>query len=51
MGSSCGLGLDEPQVRAVRLMATVPPSNRGAAGGGAGTALRWATMEGLVEAE
>ena len=38
LGSSCGPGLEEPQVQAVRMMVTAPPSNgaaacRGAEGG------------------
>jgi len=33
LACSCGPGLEEPQVWAVRVMAKAPPSNRGAARG------------------
>ena len=48
LGSSCGSGLEEPRVRAVRLMATAPPRNGVAAGGGAGAALARVAVEGPV---
>ncbi len=38
-GSSCGLGLEEPQVRAVRVMEAAPPCKGVGAAGGAGAAL------------
>ena len=50
LGSSCGPGLEEPQVRAVRLMVTAPPCKGVAAGGragAAGAALPEVAVEGL----
>ncbi len=38
-GSSCGPGLEEPQVRAVRVMEAAPPCKGVGAAGGAGAAL------------
>ena len=50
LGTSCGPGLEEPQVRAVRLMVTAPPCKGVAAGGragAAGAALPEVAVEGL----
>ncbi len=49
-GSSCGLGLEEPQVRAVRVMEAAPPCKGVGAAGGAGAALPRVAVEGPVRA-
>ena len=51
LGSSCGPGLEKPQVRVVGLMATAPPFNAVVAGGCAGAAVPWVAVEGPVAAE
>ncbi len=49
-GSTCGPGLEEPQVRAVRVVETAPPCKGVGAAGGAGAALAWVAVEGPVRA-
>jgi len=50
LDSRCGLGLEKPQEHAVRLIATGPPSNRGAAGERVRAARPRVTVEGQVGA-
>jgi len=51
LACSCGPGLEEPQVCAVRVMVKAPPSNRGAAGEGASAVLLRVAVEEPVRAK